>query len=37
VVEVNDNPNIVHGVEDQAEKDQVWTDLTRWFIDRLEA
>ncbi len=35
VVEVNDNPNIVHGVEDQAEKDQVWIELTRWFIDRL--
>ncbi len=36
VVEVNDNPNIEHGVEDQAEKDQVWIELTRWFIDRLE-
>ncbi len=35
VVEVNDNPNIEHGVEDQAEKDQVWIELTRWFIDRL--
>ncbi|MEX0852772.1 MAG: RimK family protein [Bauldia sp.] len=37
VVEVNDNPNIDHGVEDQGEKDQVWISLTRWFIDRLEA
>lgn len=37
VVEVNDNPNIDHGVEDAAEKDQVWVELTRWFIDRLEA
>ena len=37
VVEVNDNPNIDHGVEDQGEKDQVWIDLTKWFIDRLEA
>jgi glutathione synthase/RimK-type ligase-like ATP-grasp enzyme len=37
VVEVNDNPNIEHGVEDAAEKDQVWIELTRWFIDRLEA
>jgi len=36
VVEVNDNPNIDHGVEDQAEKDQVWIELTRWFIDRIE-
>lgn len=37
VVEVNDNPNIDHGVEDQGEKDQVWIELTKWFIDRLEA
>ena len=37
VVEVNDNPNIFHGVEDQAEKDQVWIELTRWFIDRIES
>ncbi len=36
VVEVNDNPNIEHGVEDQAEKDQVWIELTRWFTDRLD-
>jgi len=36
VVEVNDNPNIDHGVEDQAEKDQVWISLTRWFTDRLD-
>jgi glutathione synthase/RimK-type ligase-like ATP-grasp enzyme len=35
VVEVNDNPNIEHGVEDEAEKDQVWVQLTRWFIDKL--
>ena len=35
VVEVNDNPNIEHGVEDLAEKDQVWIELTRWFTDRL--
>jgi glutathione synthase/RimK-type ligase-like ATP-grasp enzyme len=37
VVEVNDNPNIEHGVEDQAEKDQVWISLTRWFTDRLDS
>jgi glutathione synthase/RimK-type ligase-like ATP-grasp enzyme len=36
VVEVNDNPNIEHGIEDFMEKDQVWVELTRWFIDRLE-
>jgi glutathione synthase/RimK-type ligase-like ATP-grasp enzyme len=37
VVEVNDNPNIDHGIEDSQEKDQIWIALTRWFIDRLEA
>ena len=37
VVEVNDNPNIEHGVEDQADKDQVWIELTRWFTDRLDS
>ncbi len=36
VVEINDNPNIDHGIEDKAEKDQVWVELTRWFIDRIE-
>lgn len=36
VIEVNDNPNLEHGVEDQAEKDEVWTRLTRWFIERLD-
>lgn len=36
VIEVNDNPNLDHGVEDRAEKDEVWHRLTRWFIDRLE-
>lgn len=37
VVEVNDNPNIEHGIEDAEEKDQVWLALTRWFTDRLDA
>ncbi|MCB8837412.1 RimK family protein [Aurantimonas sp. VKM B-3413] len=36
VIEVNDNPNLEHGVEDSIEKDEVWTRLTRWFIDRIE-
>ena len=36
VIEVNDNPNLEHGVEDAAEKDTVWIRLTQWFIDRLE-
>jgi glutathione synthase/RimK-type ligase-like ATP-grasp enzyme len=36
VIEVNDNPNLEHGVEDSGEKDEVWMKLTQWFIDRLE-
>lgn len=36
VIEVNDNPNLEHGVEDAAEKDAVWINLTRWFTDRLD-
>ncbi|NDV86512.1 RimK family alpha-L-glutamate ligase [Aurantimonas aggregata] len=36
LIEINDNPNLEHGVEDAAEKDEVWTRLTRWFIDRIE-
>ncbi|WP_420960438.1 RimK family protein [Brucella sp. IR073] len=36
VIEVNDNPNVEHGIEDAAEKDEVWLNLTRWFIERLE-
>ncbi|MEZ5847629.1 MAG: RimK family protein [Geminicoccaceae bacterium] len=35
VIEVNDNPNLVHGVEDGAEGDRVWTRLAVWFLDRL--
>jgi glutathione synthase/RimK-type ligase-like ATP-grasp enzyme len=35
VVEINDNPNIEHGVEDVAEKDQVWVTLTEWFTNRI--
>lgn len=36
VIEVNDNPNLEHGYEDAAEKDEVWLQLTQWFITRLE-
>jgi len=36
VIEVNDNPNLDHGCEDAGEKDEVWTRLTQWFLDRLE-
>jgi glutathione synthase/RimK-type ligase-like ATP-grasp enzyme len=37
VIEVNDNPNLDHGCEDASEKDAVWTRLTQWFIDRIDA
>jgi glutathione synthase/RimK-type ligase-like ATP-grasp enzyme len=37
LIEVNDNPNIEYGVEDFNEKDAVWTRLTQWFIDRIDA
>jgi glutathione synthase/RimK-type ligase-like ATP-grasp enzyme len=35
VIEVNDNPDLNHDVEDLAEKDQVWRRLVAWFLDRL--
>jgi glutathione synthase/RimK-type ligase-like ATP-grasp enzyme len=37
VIEVNDNPDLNHGVEDLAEKDAVWEKLIRWYLKRLEA
>jgi glutathione synthase/RimK-type ligase-like ATP-grasp enzyme len=36
VMEVNDNPNLEHGVEDAVGKDEVWIRLLRWFIERFE-
>lgn len=36
VIEINDNPNVDHGYEDAALKDEVWSKLARWFHDRLE-
>jgi glutathione synthase/RimK-type ligase-like ATP-grasp enzyme len=36
VMEVNDNPNLDHGVEDLVGKDEVWVKLLKWFIERLE-
>ena len=36
VIEVNDNPNLEHGVEDEADRD-VWNKLTEWFVKRLNA
>jgi glutathione synthase/RimK-type ligase-like ATP-grasp enzyme len=36
VMEVNDNPNVEHGVEDTVGKDEVWTRILKWFIERFE-
>jgi glutathione synthase/RimK-type ligase-like ATP-grasp enzyme len=36
VMEVNDNPNLEHGIEDQVGKDEIWMRLLRWFIERFE-
>jgi len=36
VMEVNDNPNLDHGVEDQVGKDEIWTRLLKWYVERFE-
>ncbi|MCW6510388.1 RimK family protein [Lichenifustis flavocetrariae] len=36
VIEINDNPNLDHGVEDQVGKDEIWTKLLGWFITRID-
>jgi len=36
VMEVNDNPSIEHGIEDQVGKDEIWTRLLKWFIERFK-
>jgi glutathione synthase/RimK-type ligase-like ATP-grasp enzyme len=36
VMEVNDNPNLEHGIEDAVGKDEIWMRLLKWFIDRFE-
>ncbi|MEZ5650165.1 MAG: RimK family protein [Burkholderiaceae bacterium] len=35
VIEINDNPNLEHGVEDAVGRDMVWQRLVQWFVDRL--
>ena len=37
VIEVNDNPNLDHGIEDQVGKDEVWSRILQWFIKRIDA
>ncbi|MGA2891852.1 MAG: RimK family protein [Xanthobacteraceae bacterium] len=36
VMEVNDNPNLEHGIEDTVGKDEIWMRVLRWFIARFE-
>jgi glutathione synthase/RimK-type ligase-like ATP-grasp enzyme len=36
VIEINDNPNLVHDIEDVAERDQLWRRLAGWFLKRLQ-
>jgi glutathione synthase/RimK-type ligase-like ATP-grasp enzyme len=37
LIEVNDNPNLEHGVEDIYGKDEIWEKLLKWFIKRIDA
>ena len=37
VIEVNDNPNLDHGVEDGVAKDEVWVKILQWFVKRIDA
>ncbi len=36
VMEVNDNPNLEHGIEDAVLKDELWTRLVKWFVARID-
>ncbi|MDP2621072.1 MAG: RimK family protein [Hyphomicrobiales bacterium] len=36
IIEINDNPNLDHNVEDAAGKTEVWRRVVEWFIDRIE-
>ena len=36
VMEVNDNPNLEHGIEDQVGKDEIWIRVLKWLIERVE-
>jgi glutathione synthase/RimK-type ligase-like ATP-grasp enzyme len=35
IIEINDNPNMDHGVEDLVAKADLWNRLTRWFTTRI--
>src|SRR5262249_15864081 len=36
VMEVNDNPNLDHGIEDRDGKDEIWVPLPKVFLQGLE-
>ena len=36
VIEVNDNPNLEHGIEGLVLKDRLWREIVNWFATRLE-
>lgn len=37
VIEINDNPNLDHGIEDTVGRADIWNRLTRWFTTRIRA
>jgi glutathione synthase/RimK-type ligase-like ATP-grasp enzyme len=37
IIEINDNPNVEHGIEDAVAKADLWNRLTRWFTTRIRA
>lgn len=37
VIEINDNPNLEHGVEDGIGRSDIWNRLTHWFTTRIRA
>jgi glutathione synthase/RimK-type ligase-like ATP-grasp enzyme len=37
VIEVNDNPNLDHGVEDLVGREEIWSRILQWFIKRIDA
>lgn len=36
VIEINDNPNLDVGYEDAADGNDIYEDVIRWFVDRVE-
>lgn len=36
VIEINDNPNLDVGYEDAADGNEIYEDVVRWFVERVE-